>query len=375
MNGDGSPSATLSIDEAEVRQRGRVAGSFGSLEVESVDGSSDILRRLASRLEATGLVTTEERSKEEIARQLVLEAGSRAKIAVPKNPGVRADDPFAEAGRKVLYLHLARMLAAEPGTRSGEDVEDLHKMRVATRRMRAVWRVFDGAYRPKLQRRYVKQLREVAAALGAVRDLDVQIDGLAGHRSRVAASVAAALEPMAEELARRRHAARADLLELLDSHEYQRFVDDYRAFVETPGLGAADATPGSPIRVRDHAAGRTWQAYERLRAHEVGLRWADVPALHALRIDAKRLRYTLESFAEVLPDGSGPAGRVGRHDAGPPRDAQRRAGGGRPDARLARRRCALAGRGDARCRRRIPGRSRAGSDAACVGPSRRSCDA
>jgi len=43
------------------------------------------------------------------------------------------------------------------------------------------------------------------------------------------------------------------------------------------------------------------QAFERLRAHDAGLRWADVPALHALRIDAKRLRYTLESFREVLP--------------------------------------------------------------------------
>ena len=58
-----------------------------------------------------------------------------------------ADDHVAEAGRKVLRFHLARMLDYEAGTRSGEDAEDLHKMRVATRRQRAAWRVFGEAFR------------------------------------------------------------------------------------------------------------------------------------------------------------------------------------------------------------------------------------
>ena len=57
--------------------------------------------------------------------------------------------------------------------------------------------------------------------------------------------------------------------------------------------------------VRHTAGGRIWTAYEHLRAHETVLGWADVPALHAIRIDAKRLRYTLESFREVLPDRGG----------------------------------------------------------------------
>ncbi len=97
---------------------------------------------------------------------------------MPKTAGVTADDPLSEAGRKVLRMHLARMLAAEAGTRAGEDIEQLHKMRVATRRMRSMWRVFDGAYRPKVQQRYVRELQVVATTLGAVRDLDVLIEGL-----------------------------------------------------------------------------------------------------------------------------------------------------------------------------------------------------
>ncbi len=298
--------ATLSLDVAEVRRQGRKVGSFVCLEAESADASTALLERLAEVIDATGLAEPERRSKEAIAREMV-DAQPRIRLKVPKQPGVRADDPLAEAGRKVLRMHLARMLSHEAGTRSGVDPEELHKMRVATRRMRAVWRVFDGAYERKVQKRHVAELRTVARALGAVRDLDVQLDGLAEYRLSMADATGApgaageALEPLARALRERRQDARERLIKLLDSRAYQRFVADYLEFVETPGAGAVASDVARPLRVRDAAAGKTWQAYEAFRAHDSGLRWADLPALHELRIDGKRLRYTLESFSEVLP--------------------------------------------------------------------------
>ena len=71
----------------------------------------------------------------------------RPKLIVGKTPGVLPDDHLAEAGRKVLRFHLARMIAKEAGTREGKDAEDLHAMRVATRRQRAAWRIFGEAFR------------------------------------------------------------------------------------------------------------------------------------------------------------------------------------------------------------------------------------
>ena len=88
------------------------------------------------------------------------------KLKTGRTPGVEGTDPLAEAGRKILRFHFARMLDREDGTRSGEDIEDLHRMRVATRRMRAAWRLFGDAYRHKAERRYVRELRAVAASLG-----------------------------------------------------------------------------------------------------------------------------------------------------------------------------------------------------------------
>ena len=89
----------------------------------------------------------------------------------------------------------------------------------------------------------------------------------------------------------------------LDSDGYRRFVDDYRAFVLTPGAGALTVSPTQPHHVRDTAGSRIWQAYETVLAYGPVLRWADVPTLHQLRIAGKWLRYTLEFVAEALgPD-------------------------------------------------------------------------
>ena len=105
------------------------------------------------------------------------------------------------------------------------------------------------------------------------------------------------MKDIQEKLKGRREAAHRELLDMLDRTAYEKFVDDYRDFVETSGAGVV----GEPERVRDSAAGRVWRAYERLRSHDASLPYADAAALHQLRIDAKRARYTLEFFREVLP--------------------------------------------------------------------------
>jgi CHAD domain-containing protein/adenylate cyclase class IV len=297
--------ALFTLDEVEVHAGKAILGTFTALEVESSDGREALLERVAAVLEASGLVTPEPRSKEEIASDLVAEVGAGVRTfdppKVPKSPGITPDDSLAEAGRKVLRMHLAKMLSVEAGTRSGEDIEDLHKMRVATRRMRAVWRVFDGAYKPRVQRRYVRELREVAASLGLVRDLDVMLENLGVYLATLPEDGRAAMEPMRADWERQREGHRRELVTMLDSRDYRDFVEDYLDFTETSGAGEQPAAPGTPTLVRHTAAGRIWIAYERVRSHATTLAWADVPALHALRIDCKRLRYTLESFREVLP--------------------------------------------------------------------------
>ncbi|CAN5473670.1 hypothetical protein BH24CHL9_BH24CHL9_11730 [soil metagenome] len=295
----------LTLDWVAILRGGRALGSFSVLEVEARSSSAGAgLGRLSELLEATGFVTPEPRSKEEMARCLVAQdaaARSDRLPDVPRSPGISAEDPLAEAGRKVLRMHLARMLSYEAGTRAGADPEDLHKMRVATRRMRAAWRVFEGAYRPRVQRRYVRELRSVARALGEVRDMDVLLEGLDGYLAQLTDPGRAAMGPLRSEWRQQREAARRELLALLDSRPYQDFVEDYLDFTETSRAGELEAGASAPSLVRDTAGSRILAAYERVRAYETVMAWADVPTLHVLRIEGKRLRYTLEYFAEVLP--------------------------------------------------------------------------
>ena len=222
------------------------------------------------------------------------------RLRTGRSPGVVAGDSLAEAGRKVLRFHFARMLEREAGTRQGDDLEELHSMRVATRRMRAAWRVFGDGFRHGPSRRYVAELRTVATALGAVRDQDVLLDGLTAYMAALPPEEGVALAPLHESWQAVRQEAREHLVKLLDGDAYQRFVEDYVAFVETSGAGGRVMRATDPHRVRDTAPSRVWAAYEQLRAYDSTLTWADVPTLHILRIAGKRLRYTLEFFREVL---------------------------------------------------------------------------
>jgi triphosphatase len=299
---DGPVAVTL--DRVAVFRGARPLSSFSVLEIEAPKGSGADLRRLAALVEATGFVVPEPRSKEEIARHYVAKAAedpTHRLPRVPTSPGIKADDPLGEAGRKVLRMHLARMLHFEAGARLGEDAEELHRMRVATRRMRAAWRVFDGAYRRKVQQRYVKELRSVARALGEVRDIDVLLEHLDDYMSRLPAPGRTALEPLRNAWRRDREVARKALVDRLDSRQYRQFVDDYLDFTESPGAAEVRLPLGQPSLVRDTAGSRILQAYERVRAYQTIITWADVGTLHALRIEGKRLRYTLEYFSEVLP--------------------------------------------------------------------------
>ena len=333
----------LSLDEVDVVARGRVVDRFVELEAELTKGDRAELAALGDAIESQGGLKRATISKLEAA--LAALAGStnggyptdgevapkperrpkpkqspaddderddaeaadgadakpEPRLVVGKTAGVLAEDTLAEAGRKVMRFHLARMLDREPGVRDGKDIEDIHKMRVATRRQRAAWRVFGEAFRKGRTKSYREGLRDAARRLGAVRDLDVQLEGIDTYRADLPVNEQRALEPLIASLGQHRDDARALLIRELDSPGYARFVDDYIDFVRTEGAAARPISgAAAPHRVRETAPSRIWAAYEQVRSYEPILRWADVPTLHELRIAGKWLRYSLEFVQEPL---------------------------------------------------------------------------
>lgn len=308
MSGDGA-AVELSLDEVDVVARGRVVERFVELELELTRGVEADLAPLRTLLDGTAGLSPAPGSKLERALDAsrhttpgkdAARRPASAPIPVGKTPGVTADDLHAEAGRKVLRFHFARMIDREAGTREGSKPVELHAMRVSTRRMRAAWRVFGDGFGPERTRKFRRRLQRIATLLGGVRDLDVLAEATEAYAASVSDDDRAGIEPLLAAWRGQRDAARVLLVRELDSGGHRHFMDAYRAFVLTPGAEALAVEPTVPHRVRDTAASRIMLAYEHVRAYESVLRWADVATLHELRIAAKRLRYTLEFVREAL---------------------------------------------------------------------------
>jgi CHAD domain-containing protein len=228
---------------------------------------------------------------------------------VPKNPGLKIDDTMAEGARKTLYFHFKRMVQHEPGTRAGDDIEELHDMRVATRRMRAALRVFGEYLDMSAMKPFAKDLQRAGRALGAVRDLDVLQQKTLCYVAALPPQRANELEPLFAVIQAEHQKARQALLDFLDSPRYERFKKRFSKFLKKPGAAAVpvftEQGETRPQRIRHVVPVVIQRRLAAVRAYEGYLEGPDVPLerLHRLRIAFKSLRYTLEFFREVLgPD-------------------------------------------------------------------------
>ena len=213
--------------------------------------------------------------------------------------GLLPSDTMTEAARKVLRMHLERMLEHEPGARLGQDPEELHDMRVATRRLRSAL----GLFRAYLHGAHVTPtgdgLRELARVLGEVRDTDVALAKAQSYLANLPPFQAQDLDVLLTEWRARRDKGREQLLAHLDSQRYRDCVRDLSALIEDLRLAAASQEDDHTVK--KVAPRFLYIAWQIVHAYDAVLRKAPVELLHALRIDCKRLRYALEFLREALP--------------------------------------------------------------------------
>lgn len=221
---------------------------------------------------------------------------------VVENPGIIPTDTLAEAGRKIWLYQFAHMLANEEPTRVGDDIEGLHDMRVATRRMRTAYDVFGIALKPKVVKKQLKGLRATGRTLGRVRDMDVLIDKLVAYLNEQPLVAQEDLEPLLASWRNERESGRQVLMTYLDSSEYIAFKNEFNYFVQTPGYGLRKFSDSvvSPNRVLEIVPALIYTRLGTVRAYDSILQNASDTQLHALRIEVKRLRYAIEYFKEVL---------------------------------------------------------------------------
>ena len=230
---------------------------------------------------------------------------------LPEHPDVSADDTMPEAARKILAFHFQHMLYHEPGTRAGEDIEELHDMRVGTRRMRAALRVFGDYLDEKKLKSFRKGVERTGGKLGSVRDLDVFWDKTERYLGGLPPEKQSDLMPLREAWEMERERARERLLAYLDGKRYLKFKERSVELLERSDVWEMPALTkkgeATPHRVRHVVPVAVYERVAAVLAYDEWINGPDVPLkrLHRLRIAGKRLRYTLEFFEEVLAPQTG----------------------------------------------------------------------
>ncbi|MDP9383074.1 MAG: CHAD domain-containing protein [Chloroflexota bacterium] len=194
----------------------------------------------------------------------------------------------------VLRRQFGAFLSHEAGSRLGEDPEEVHDMRVAARRLRAAMKLFENVL-PEDAQRLREEVGWAASALGAVRDLDVQLQQGATWIEEAPPADRGALEALMNVLRQRRATAHRAMLQALDSPRYDRLVSDLTSMLQEGPQ--ADEVPAARMPVLAVAPDLIERSYEKTRKLGERITGESAPEeYHELRIRAKRLRYALEFF-------------------------------------------------------------------------------
>ena len=310
--GEGGPQARralalLALDDGE---RQAPAGARAGLSARRV-------RYWLARYRRDGLAIYGERAEDLSAAAPAVDTGTAGDSPAPaeqpaprKRPDIGRDDTMTQAAAKTLRFHLTKMLEHEEGTRLGEDIEELHDMRVSTRRMRMALRVFSDYLDPDVMRPVLKGLRRTGRTLGAVRDLDVFEDKTRTYLSGLPAERQGELDGLLAAWSAERDRQRERMVDYLDGRRYSTFVEAALELLDGPveRLAPREQAAPRPQRVAQVLPGVLYGDMGDVWAFDgrIGGPGTPLPTFHALRKACKGLRYTLEFFEDVLGPGARP---------------------------------------------------------------------
>ena len=218
----------------------------------------------------------------------------------------------ARYGARYLLQLLPSFSGEIAGVRAGGDIEPVHRMRVASRRLRAALPLFSSCMPKKKYKAWFREVRRTTRALGSARDLDVQIEFLERYRNTRTAGKASpektgsprissdgsGLDHLIDLFRAERSALQPKVQIRIDELEECRVLEKMRAFLELqvkkPGK------TGNKNTLHSTAYREITLHLDALLAFEPWVYEVDAAKeQHLMRIAAKKLRYTMEIFAPL----------------------------------------------------------------------------
>lgn len=223
----------------------------------------------------------------------------RALVTVPpplrRSPGIGARATASDLVSATVESGLWRLLAHQGGVQVGDDPEDVHQCRVATRRLRSDLATLAPLLLPGAADAVTAGLKSLAGHLGAARDADVLGDRLRKLGPRLGPADHREVEALIDLLGQQGARARRSLLHEVSSAAHGRLVDRLFRLMEAPPLLDPDQPAPEAVLPLVRSRWRSWRG-------AVG-RLGDDPTdddLHAVRKKAKRCRYAADMAAPVL---------------------------------------------------------------------------
>src|SRR5579862_1584096 len=261
--------ADVTLDSVAILDGHRSNGGFDELEIELVDGDDETLDHLSRILRRAGAQRSDGRPK--LMRVLGI-----------------VEDPHATSFERLrgLFMHqLGEIEGADPGVRLDDDPEDVHRMRVATRRARALIRATRPLFGEEQLAHQESELKWLAALLGNVRDLDVLVADLRTAVASLDEDEAAGAQLVAQ-LDDEREQCRATLIAALDSTRYLDLLVGFeQAVVELPFV---ELENGGLNTVAEGELAKLEKTADELPADPSD------DELHGVRKTAKKARYAAE---------------------------------------------------------------------------------
>ena len=270
------PVAEVVLDSVSVFEDRRIVQRFREVEIELVGGDEQALEHLGDALRAAGATDSDGRPK--VFRALGLDLSVDHK-------------PLAESASTLDHVlvmvrgQLEAVRAHDPGTRLGRDPEELHQMRAAVRRLRAILRASRALFEPGAVEALRKELAWLNTELGGRRDLDVLRDYLASELASLDRPERRGGQRLLRQLDEERERAGQTLLTVLESQRYYAVLDRLEELIANPPL------TGAEVLLKDLATAE----FRKLRKAVKALPEAPGDAdLHAVRIKSKRARHAAE---------------------------------------------------------------------------------
>ena len=203
-------------------------------------------------------------------------------------------------GAKIINTHVLAMQAEIEGVLEAKDIEYIHRMRVASRRLRSALAIFKGCLSSKDFKNFARVIRDVTRSLGAARDLDVQLAVLESVMPDFSdPKLIPGLRRLQFRLKQQRVGAQKDVITAIQTLQANNTLVNLAKWTVPFQELSEGVYLFSPALYELAFSGINARLNELLEHAAYIQDESNVTELHNMRISAKRLRYTMEAFTDL----------------------------------------------------------------------------